>query len=140
MKNQITMRPMIDGREADFRFEAPNSGLTETGRAIQGLTDNMNRLIEMQHEMLDIVKRQCEHIDNLYTMVDRLAPELDIIDTVAEDETEREMLTEIYLNRIADPYELLDAYKVETAKVLEQFEGLPEEDARIIALRKIRKM
>lgn len=77
----------------DFRREAFGEvkAFSETEAALYKLTGQIEKL-------LDIIDAQEKRIEDLQDTVYRIAPEIEIIDTLADSESERQALTDAYMN------------------------------------------
>ena len=66
------------------------------------LCDAIGRLIDNQNRLAELIKGLQESIKDIRHSVYELAPELEIIDTLADDPEERERMIEIYMNHNDD--------------------------------------
>lgn len=72
--------------------------LSDMAGVIGGLTDQLKEVVDLQKQLLSHIQYQDDKIKMLEGLVTDLAPDLDIIEMIAEDEDEkREMITR-YLN------------------------------------------
>lgn len=97
MKDKIT--PIIDGKAADFGGSDLTALISSTDKRFESLEHGMRDTLRVIHKILDILVSQRESISDIRREIYELAPEKEIIDAVAEDETERQQLLAKYLNR-----------------------------------------
>ena len=70
-------------------------GVVET---MQSNANNVDRIINTLNVFLDEIKYLHEHIRELYKIIHELAPDYEIIETMAETDEERRALCDAYMN------------------------------------------
>ena len=116
------MMVLLDGRPADFDFDLPKYYASDTDKNINTLIYCIEKQSELLHRQTEAIKELHEHISALYGLVYRIAPELEIIDSMTEDTEERDRLTDLYLNHREDYLEISDRYDEIVAEEKRRFE------------------
>lgn len=99
MKGKTTITPIIDGTAADFGGSDLTALISSTDKRIESLERSMRDTLRVIDKILDILVSQRESISDIRQEIYELAPEKPLIDTMAEDEAERQQLLAKYLNR-----------------------------------------
>ena len=111
------MRDRIKCGEVGFAFEPYANNVDRT---ISQMVDTQKDLIEIVWKQMRYIHELHEHVGELYTLIFRIAPEIELIDCIAESEEDREMMMDLYLNRNESAVDDLEAYKVIVSDTLER--------------------
>ena len=72
--------------------------VNQQNKVINENTGTLDVIVDQLNRMADLLKDQSEHITALYEIIYKLAPEYEIIETMADSEEEEQKLLARYMN------------------------------------------
>ena len=108
---------MMNENNTDYIFKMYQSpeeyGVIKLSNKVKELSKAVSELVEVQKSLINIIKNQQACISDVRRELYEIAPEKEIIDTTADEDVpdERQMMTDLYLNRNENYFREYDRFK-----------------------------